>query len=271
MDDEGDERALPHPARVLDCLLGGAAPGAADRAAAERAAPLWPRGGQDLPSAARTARRTLARMVRHQAAELGIRQFLDVGAGLPTQGNTHQVAHRAAPGVSVVYVDHDPAVLGQARDLLAAQPPSRTVYLHGDLEDPDRILRDAASVLDLSRPVGLLLFGVLQHLPDQEDPGGRVKAMVDALAPGSCLSFAHPGRHPQAGAEDEAYRQIDPYWPERTTRRDRPATAALCLPGLEPLGPGVVDLPDWPAGRACGGPRPSPVWCGIGHKIADAP
>jgi SAM-dependent methyltransferase len=267
-----EDGSTPHPARVVDCLLGGSAHDAADRSAAGCAAAAWP--GGDLPGAARTARATLGRMVRYQMRELDIRQLLDVGAGLPTRDNTHTVARRAAagahPGASVVYVDRDPEVLGRARGLLAAEGPTDTSYLYGDLDDPDAIIRAAATVLDLSQPVGLLLFGVLHRVSDDAEAAERVRAMTDLLAPGSCLSFAHPGPHEAAEAEDEALELIEPGWRQHTVRRGPARVEAIFLSDLEPVAPGLVELPDWrpePGGKAR---RPSPVWCGMGLKTITA-
>ncbi|MFE3828871.1 SAM-dependent methyltransferase [Streptomyces sp. NPDC059092] len=191
----------PHSARFWNYLLGGTDNFEADRELGERMKREWP-GAVDL---ARASRAFLGRTVRHLAAEHGIRQFLDVGTGLPTADNTHEVAQRVAPDARIVYVDHDPIVLAHARALLTSTPEGATDYIHGDLTDPDSVLAHAARTLDLDRPVALMLLSVIGHIPDPADAARLVRAYTTRLAPGSCLVLCTTISTPEADAANETY------------------------------------------------------------------
>ncbi|GAA2842465.1 SAM-dependent methyltransferase [Kitasatospora paracochleata] len=254
----------PSLARAVDYLLGGEAHGPADRQAADRARAAWPTG--DLRTELATGRAVLGRMVAHLLGELGIRQLLDIGAGLPTAGNTHQVAARVAPGTRVVYVDRDPEVVEYSRRLLKQQPKSPTVYVRGELDDPDRILRDAAATLDLSQPIGLVLFGVLDQVHSAEDPACMVKSLLDAVPSHSCVAFGHLAAHVRQQEMDLAYECLLPDWRDQVVRRNRAEAAALLDGDLELLPPGVVGLPDWRPVAETGPAGPPTMWCAVARK-----
>jgi O-methyltransferase involved in polyketide biosynthesis len=254
----------PSLARAIDYLLGGAAHGPADRQAAERACAAWPSG--DLRAELSTGRAVLGRMVGHLVGALGIRQLIDVGAGLPTVENTHQVAQRVAADTRVVYLDREPEVVEHSRWLLKQQPKSNTIYVRGELDDPDRILRDAAAMLDLSRPVGLVLFGVLHFVPTAEDPADLVKSLLDSVPSGSCVVFAHLAGHVGQTQMDRAYECIVPDWRDQVVRRSRAEAAALLGGPLELLPPGVVGLSDWRPETVAGPGEPPTMWCAVARK-----
>jgi S-adenosyl methyltransferase len=191
----------PHPARVYDVLLGGKTNYAADRLAAEQTMAA-------LPSAAATARHNRAfmhRVARHLVKDAGIRQFLDIGTGIPTPPNLHEVAQCVAPRSRVVYVDNDPIVLTHSRALHTSHPQGRTAYLHGDLCEPERILRDPElrGTLDLGRPVALTLVAVLHWLPADQDPYAIVRLLMSGLASGSYLALTHATGDFERAAMDE--------------------------------------------------------------------
>ncbi|AQW47340.1 SAM-dependent methyltransferase [Streptomyces violaceusniger] len=188
----------PHSARMYDYFLGGKDNYVADREAAAKVLTLWP----GVMIAARTNRAWMHRAIRFLAAEQGIRQFLDIGTGIPTRPNLHEVAQGIAPDARVVYVDNDPIVLAHAQALLKSSPEGRTAYVHGDITEPGNILAspDLTEVLDLSRPVALSLVSLLHFVPDEWGPYEIVQRLVDALAPGSFLVLSHitPDFDPEA-------------------------------------------------------------------------
>jgi S-adenosyl methyltransferase len=258
---------VPHVSRVLDYLLGGTANFAVDRAVAEQAFVGWPGevGGVDgVRVDIRGARASLARIVRYLTEERSIRQFLDICSGLPTEDNTHEVAQRIAPESAVVYVDNDPLVVQHAQYLLA-DAPGRTVFVEGDLHDPEQILRQATATLDLSRPVGIILFGALHFFTDDDGPDEVVHTLVDAVPSGSHIAFSHFARADGDGEMDGTFEQLNQQWGESVVRRTADEVLQL-FDGLELVEPGVVELPDWRPGPGGGGPRPMPMWCGVLHK-----
>ncbi|TDD14421.1 SAM-dependent methyltransferase, partial [Nonomuraea diastatica] len=184
---QGVDTASPSVSRVYDFMLGGKDNYESDREMARLALEVAP----DAPEAARAAREFLRRVVRHLTAEAGIRQFLDIGSGLPTQGNVHEIAQASAPGTRVAYVDNDPIVLVHGRALLAVD--DTTTVVEADLRQPDKILDDpeVARLIDFTEPVGLLLLGILHHLPDEDDPAGLTARLVSRLPPGSHLAVSH--------------------------------------------------------------------------------
>ncbi|TDD74283.1 SAM-dependent methyltransferase, partial [Actinomadura rubrisoli] len=183
----GIDVRTPHIARIYDYWLGGKDNFAVDRVAAERVMAATP----TVKPGVAANRAFLQRAVRFMVGE-GVTQFLDIGTGIPTSGNTHLVAQQASPQSRVVYVDNDPTVLSHARALLAGVS-APTAFLDADLRDTGRILEEAADLLDFRRPVGLLLIAVLHCVPDGEDPRRIVGELLDALAPGSFLAITHPG------------------------------------------------------------------------------
>lgn len=248
------DTSRPHPARIYDYLLGGKNHFAADRETAEAVLLNQPAGR----IMARENRAFLGRAVSHLVAEEGVRQFLDIGSGLPTQRNVHDVAQKLDPSARVVYADNDPLVLAHARALLISAPEGRTAYVQADLRDPDAILSSPAvrDVLDLSEPVALMLVAVLHFIPDADKPAELIRALLDALPSGSYLAASHvTAEHtpPEAAAEGT-----------RTYRsggvplhlRDSDDFAALAFSGLELLPPGVVLVSEWrPSARRV---RPAP-------------
>ena len=180
---------VPHSARMYDYYLGGKDNFAADREAAEQALAAFPHAR----TTARANRAFLRRAVRYLVTEAGIRQFLDIGTGIPTSPNLHEVAQGAAPECRVVYTDNDPIVLAHARALLTSTPEGRTAYLNADLREPAKILESAElrDTLDLTQPVALSLVAILHFFPDETDPFGIVRTLLDALPSGSYLVLSH--------------------------------------------------------------------------------
>jgi hypothetical protein len=245
------DTTVPHPARRYDYWLGGKDNFAADRDSGDAVAAAWP--------AIRTAvienRAFLRRAVTFLAEEAGIRQFLDIGTGIPTPPNVHEVAQGIDPAARVVYVDNDPLVLAHARALMVGTPEGATAYIDADLRDPDKILGDADldRVLDLSQPVALMLISVLHFMTDDADPYGIVARLVDAVPSGSYLTITHP--------------TYDVLPPETVAGLDRANAASLLQPrsraeftrffdGLELVSPGVELVSDWRAGDE---PQPRPT------------
>ncbi|MFE3741934.1 SAM-dependent methyltransferase, partial [Streptomyces sp. NPDC059134] len=228
-----------HPARVYNAWLGGTDHLPADREAAEAAAAANP----GIVRAVRANRAFLGRAVRHLVGA-GVRQFLDIGTGIPAADNTHEVAQSLAPEARVVYVDNDPVVLAHARPLLASAPEGHTEYLEADARDVGTVLAEAAHTLDLDRPVGLMLVAVLQYLPDADDPYAVTAALLDALPSGSHLVLSHPAADIHADRVAESMRLYNeraaahgaatPRTHEQVTR---------FFDGTELLAPGVVALP----------------------------
>ncbi|MDP4507763.1 SAM-dependent methyltransferase [Nonomuraea turcica] len=240
----GIDTTKPSVSRVYDYMLGGKDNYAIDRHVAAMALKVAP----DAPEAARANREFLRRTVRYLAGEAGIRQFLDIGSGLPTQGNVHEIAQSVAPGTRVVYVDHDPIVLVHGQALLAAD--ATTTVIEADAREPEKILGDpqARALLDFSRPVGLLLFGLLHHVSDDEDPGAILGRLVAPLAPGSHVVISHfhnPGEaHPEVSKQAYAAEKI--FNEHLGTGRWRTRDELLAyFDGLELVDPGLVPLPEW--------------------------
>lgn len=181
------DTSVAHPARRYDHWLGGKDNFEADRISAEAITKRWP----SIVTAVRENRRFLGRAVRYVAGDRGIRQFLDIGTGLPTTENTHEVAQAIAPEARIVYVDNDPLVLVHARALLNGRPEGKTVYVDADLRDPDRILDHARQTLDLGRPVALMLVAILHFLPDLDQAHTVLRRLTAELAPGSLLVLSH--------------------------------------------------------------------------------
>ena len=184
------DTGVAHVARVYDYLLGGKANFAVDRQAAERAYQTWPGGIDGVRADVRAHRALLGRVVTYLVGE-GIRQFLDIGTGIPTENNTHQVAQRLAPEARIVYVDHDPIVLAHSHKLLTSTPEGVTAYIFGDLRDPGPVLDKAAETLDFTRPIAVMLFGVLHFFAPEEHPEQTIATLLGSLVPGSYLALTH--------------------------------------------------------------------------------
>jgi hypothetical protein len=253
--------SVANQARVYDYVLGGKDNYAADREFAEAIGKVWP----EMAITVRANRAFLGRGVRYLAGEAGIRQFLDIGTGIPTAGNTHQVAQAIAPETRVVYVDNDPIVLLHARALLVSNPAGATDYVDADLRDTAAILAHARRLLDFSRPVAVTLIGILQAIPDADDPYAIVAALMDAVPSGSYLAIGHPGsdlvgRKTNDDVTDVSKRMVGTLHTFRT--RDQ---VARFFAGLDLVQPGVVRAEEWrpdPGGAA----DKSHLWCAVGRK-----
>jgi len=257
------DTSKPHPARMYDYYLGGKNHFAADRETADKALRSWQAGRIGL----RENRKFLGRAVRFLAAEAGIRQFLDIGSGLPATNNVHEVAQSVAPDARVVYVDNDPLVLAHARALLVGSRPGSTAYIQADLREPRSILEAAMEFLDFSQPIALMLVAVLHFLEDWDEPDEVVRTLLAALPPGSYLAASHMTMEhdPEAmGGGQRAY--LDAGIP--MCARDSDQFARICFSGLEMVPPGVVLVSEWRPSGASPRPTPAEVGCygGIAHK-----
>ena len=264
--DGGTERpsfdtSVAHIARVYDYWLGGKDNFAADRAAAELAIAAWP----DIVLSVRANRAFLARAVRYLAGEAGIRQFLDIGTGIPASNNTHEVAQSVAPESRVVYVDNDPVVLAHARALLTSGPRGVTSYLDADLRDTGRVLGAAAEMLDFSRPVAVMLMAILQHVDNAQNPYAIVAALLDAVPAGSYLALSHPASDIEAEAQGELASRLNQTMAEKVTMRDRGQVARF-FDGLELVEPGLVRVPQWRPASQLEAESPAGLWGGVGRK-----
>jgi O-methyltransferase involved in polyketide biosynthesis len=252
-----------HPARVYDHLLGGKDNFAADRAAGDAMTARLPA----LPAMARANRAFLHRVVRHIVRVEGVRQFLDIGSGIPTARNVHQVAQDADPGARVVYVDHDPVVAAHSRALLTGRATGATAFVEADATDPHAVLADpaVAATLDLDEPVALMLVSVLMYFPD-EVAHRVVRTLLGALPPGSLVAVSHPTADfdPRASAEAVAVARLSglTYLP-----RSRAQVAEL-LAGTEPVEPGIVPLLAWRPedGLAPADPHAAYYWAALARR-----
>jgi len=220
--------------------VGGKDNYAADRAAAEAVMRAFPA----LPVIARQARRFLGDVVQQLAAAHGVRQFLDIGTGLPTADNTHEIAQRMAPDSRVLYVDNDPVVLAHARALLTSAPDGKTDFIQADLRDTATILAQAARTLDLSQPVAILLIAVLHFISEEDDPYAIVARLMDAMPAGSYLAIGHAASDIRPQDTQQGFRTYNERSPVKLTPRSRQQIDRL-VAGLDPVGPGVVPLSEW--------------------------
>ena len=251
------DTTVPHSARIWNYWLGGKDNYAVDREAGDQYREIFP----GIAVVARSSRGFLTRAVRYLAGEAGIRQFLDIGTGLPTADNTHQVAQRVAPESKIVYVDNDPLVLAHARALLTSEPEGAVEYLDADIRNPDAILDTAAGLLDFKQPIALMLMGIMGHFTDEEAypivsrlqaglPSGSYFALYDGADTNEAFNQAQQGYN-DSGAVPYYLRS-----PEQFTRY---------FAGLELVEPGVVPVPHWRPD-----PDAAPVeiysYCGVARK-----
>jgi hypothetical protein len=255
------DTSVAHVARVYDYWLGGKDNFAADRAAGDQAIDAFPA----IPLSARANRAYLARVVRFLTGEAGIRQFLDIGTGIPTANHTHQVAQSVAPDCRVVYVDNDPVVLSHARVLLTSDPAGATQYIDADLNDPQKILDGAGRLLDFSRPVAVILMAILQHIDDAHDPYATVAALMDALPTGSYLALSHPAIDIDAEAMAKMADVLNKMMAEKVTFRDRAAVSGF-FAGLELVEPGLVQASKWRPASEMEAASPAALWAGVARK-----
>ncbi len=257
------DTSVAHPARVYDYWLGGKDNFAADRALGDAIMAAVP----TIKTMARANRAFLRRAVRYLAGEAGVRQFLDIGTGIPTAGNTHEVAQQVAPQARVVYVDNDPIVLVHARALMTSHDAGATAFIEADLREPEQILADPAlaATLDLGQPVALMLVAVLLYFRDEEHPQAMVSTVMDALPPGSYLAITHPTADFNADAMAGAVAAAE-HGGITLVPRTRAETEAF-FTGLDLVEPGVVPVLAW---RPEPGPQADPhsayYYAGIARK-----
>jgi trans-aconitate methyltransferase len=254
------DTSVPHIARVYDYWLGGKDNFAADRELGERTLQAYP----NLVYSVRANRAFLARTVRFFAEE-GIRQFLDIGTGIPTADNTHEVAQRVAPESRIVYVDNDPVVLSHAQALLKSTPQGRCAYLDADLRDPDTILASAAGTLDFGKPVAVMLIAVMHFVGDDAEASAILSKLMGACAPGSFVAISHVGRDIDTDQQTEMVRRLNQSVAQKATMRDREGVTRL-FDGLELVEPGVVRVTEWRPGSDLEAASPTGLWGGVARK-----
>ncbi|MGH3280663.1 MAG: SAM-dependent methyltransferase [Trebonia sp.] len=251
-----------HQARMYDYLLGGKDNYAADRVAADAAVAAYP----DAFFTARANRAFLGRVVRYLADEAGVRQFLDIGTGIPTAGNTHEVAQAIAPESRVVYVDYDRVVLAHARALLGGSAEGATEYIDADLRDTAAVLARAADLLDFSRPVAVTMLAILHAIPDGDDPHAIVAKLMAAVPSGSYLAISHVGSDLLG---QEAQENIGESFKGRVqqefTWRGREQVGRF-FEGTDLVEPGVVLVEEWRPEPGTVHDGMSAVWGAVGRK-----
>jgi SAM-dependent methyltransferase len=251
----------PHIARIYDYWLGGKDNFEADRQAGDLALAATP---TILPGVTAN-RRFLGRAVRFMSDEGGIRQFLDIGTGVPSANNTHEVAQAIDPDARVVYVDNDPIVLAHARALLTGKPGT-TAYIDADARDTGQILAEAAATLDFTQPVGVMLIAVLHCVPDQDDPQRIVADLLAACPPGSYLAITHPARD-QLDVAIKAEESLSKSMGMKVTFRTRSAVEEFFTGHVELAAPGVVPVEQWrPTAQLDFDSLPTAMWGGVGRK-----
>jgi hypothetical protein len=255
------DATVAHIARVYDYWLGGKDHFAADRAVGDKVLEIHP----ETVLSVRANRAFLARSVRYLAKTEGVRQFLDIGTGLPSANNTHEVAQAVAPAARVVYADNDPIVLAHARALLTSSPEGATAYLDADLRDTDTILDGAAEVLDFSKPVAVMLVAVLHMLRDEEDPRGVVTRLMSAVPPGSFLVVSHLASDVQPETMAEMGRRLNESMTQQVTMRSKDEVTGF-FDGLSLVEPGVVRTHEWRPDTPRDAKTPGVLWAGVARK-----
>ena len=259
----GFDTSVSHSARIWNYWLGGKDNYAVDRAAGDRVAAMLP----SIVAQARADRAFLGRAVRLLAGEAGVRQFLDIGTGLPTAENTHQVAQHVAPDARIVYADNDPLVLVHARALLSSTPQGACDYVDGDVHEPEAILAEAGKTLDFGQPTALMLLGILHHVPDTDEAYSIVRRLMDALSPGSYLVINHSTSAIHGEAMEDAVRHWNKVGTPSMTLRTVDEITRF-FDGLELLPPGVVSCSRWRPVVTAGEREPDEVdeFCGVARK-----
>jgi hypothetical protein len=256
------DTSVAHIARVYDYWLGGKDNYAADRKAGDAALEAYPY----IAGGVRANRAFLARVVRYLAGEAGIRQFLDIGTGIPTANNTHEVAQAIAPDSRVVYVDNDPIVLAHARALLTSADEGTTAYLDADFSDVDAILAHASQTLDFSQPVAIMLIAILHLIDDEADPHAAVAKLVAAVPSGSYLAISHLSSDIMASAaRTAAHDRLRELMHEKQTLRNREGVASF-FTGLEMVEPGLVPITQWRPNSETEAKSPTALWGGVARK-----
>jgi S-adenosyl methyltransferase len=257
----GGYASVAHSARIHDYLLGGTDNFAVDRAAAEQAMRISP----DIVSAARASRAFGVRTTRHLAGQAGIRQFLDIGTGMPANNNVHQVAQSVAPAARVVCVDNDPIVSAQARALLTSAPQGATDYIEADLREPEKIVAEAARTLDFRRPVAIMLIATLDLILDREDPYDLVSRLVDAVVTGSYLVISHAASDMDIGATISMTDRLNELMAQQAVPRTHREVAAF-FAGLDLLEPGLVCITDWRPASVSDSAARAQMWGAVARK-----
>jgi S-adenosyl methyltransferase len=255
--------AVPHPARVYNYWLGGKYHYQADREAAQAVIRHRPQ----VVVSARANRAFLARVVRYLAGNVGVRQFLDIGTGLPAPDNTHTVAQSVAPDCRVVYCDNDPLVLAHARALLVSDPAGACACIDADVRDSATILDRAARTLDFAQPVAVLLLAVLHLIPDADDPAAIVGGLAGALAPGSYVAISHMTADLAPDEVIAATKAYNALAPVSVTARTHAEVTAL-FAGMPLVAPGVVPVARWRPGVTSRFPQPTDIYAGVAHTPA---
>lgn len=254
------DTSVPHSARVWNYWLGGKDYYPPDRVVGDQVMEMFP----DITRLARADRAFLGRAVAYLAGEAGIRQFLDIGTGLPTANNTHQVAQAIAPESRIVYVDNDPLVLVHARALLTSTPEGACDYIDADMRDTGKILAQAAGTLDFTRPVALMMLGIVGQVPDSDDPQAIIGQLMSVMPAGSYLALSdgvNTSRTFTDAVEHYNENSANTYHPRS------PAQIEGFFDGLELVEPGVVELTHWrPAASPFPGADEVPGMCGVARK-----
>jgi hypothetical protein len=256
------DRTVAHAGRVYDYMLGGTTNFEVDRQASMAAGSIFPGGIEAAKAGLRSNRDFLGRAVRHLTGA-GIRQFIDIGTGIPSDDNTHAVALDAAPDSRIVYVDNDPIVLAHAHQLLKNTPESVTSYLNADIRDPETILSRASGTLDLTQPVGLVLVAILHFLSDDEDAYGIVAELMGSLPSGSYLVASHLAGDVKPDEMRAVYDRLSEMTAERFVLRSR-AEVARFFEGLDLVDPGLVFVSEWQTGVT--GQVDPPMYAAVGLK-----
>jgi hypothetical protein len=255
------DTTVPHSARIWNWWLGGKDNFPVDREVGEQIRQMLP----DIVNLARADRAFLGRAVRYLTGEAGVRQFLDIGTGLPTADNTHEVAQSIDPSCRIVYVDNDPLVLAHARALLTSTPEGATAYIDADLHEPDKIVEQASRTLDFSHPVALTLLGIVHFILDDDEARAIVKRLVDAVPSGSYLVIAHVTNEVNGPVQDEAIRHWNEFGKPTIVTRSAQQIGRF-FDGLELLEPGIVSCSRWrPAADDLDMPDVD-QFCGVGRK-----
>ena len=253
--------SIAHVARVYDYLLGGKENFAVDREAAEQAMRINP----DIVPTVRANRAFGVRTTSYLVGQAGIRQFLDIGTGMPTNNNIHEVAQSIAPQSRIVYVDHDPIVLTHARALLTSAPEGVTDYIEADLREPGKILAEAAQTLDFNRPVAIMLTAILHLIPDRDDPYDLVSQLVNAVAPGSYVVISHAASDIDTGAMISMANRLNELMAQQAVPRTHREVAAF-FAGLDLLEPGLVRIPEWRPASVSESAVRAQMWGAVGRK-----
>jgi O-methyltransferase involved in polyketide biosynthesis len=266
----GIDTSVPHAARVWNYWLGGKDNYAVDRKIGDEILAVFPAQAE----IARQSRAFLTRAVSYLAGEAGIRQFLDIGTGLPTANNTHEIAQRLAPESRIVYVDNDPLVLAHARALLTSTPEGACDYIDADLHSADRIITEAARTLDFAKPIAVMMLGILGYVPDEDEPGSIVARLMSHVPPGSYLvindgtNVFHDQTEDESTEDSPRARVVALYAATGAIpyRLRTPKQIEGFFAGLELIDPGVVSVSQWRSEAAPFGPPKVDSFCGVGRK-----